>query len=106
MLVDHALARFSSDNLSCMVVRLDPSGKFNYSEPATPTQTESKKFEMPEERPQKQENQQPAPAAEQKDTPKQEEKVVETKKEEVAETKENKPETKPSEEKPSEENKK
>lgn len=31
MLVDHALGRFSSDNLSCMVVRLDPTGKFDYS---------------------------------------------------------------------------
>ncbi|KAG0644079.1 phosphatase 2C-like domain-containing protein [Tuber brumale] len=29
MLVDHALGRFSSDNLSCMIVRLDPTGKFN-----------------------------------------------------------------------------
>jgi len=27
ILVDHALARFSTDNLSCMVVRLDPSGQ-------------------------------------------------------------------------------
>lgn len=29
MLVDYALGRFSSDNLSCMIVRLDPTGKFN-----------------------------------------------------------------------------
>lgn len=28
MLVDYALGRFSSDNLSCMIVRLDPTGKF------------------------------------------------------------------------------
>jgi protein phosphatase PTC1 len=28
ILVDHALSRFSTDNLSCMIVRLDPSGKF------------------------------------------------------------------------------
>jgi len=28
MLVDHALSRMSSDNLSCMIVRLDPTGKF------------------------------------------------------------------------------
>lgn len=27
-LVDHALSQFSSDNLSCMIVRLDPTGKF------------------------------------------------------------------------------
>ncbi|KAA8893956.1 phosphatase 2C-like domain-containing protein [Sphaerosporella brunnea] len=27
-LVDHALGAFSSDNLSCMIVRLDPTGKF------------------------------------------------------------------------------
>ncbi|KAH0602827.1 uncharacterized protein H6S33_008477 [Morchella sextelata] len=29
MLVDYALGRFSSDNLSCMIVRLDPTGKFH-----------------------------------------------------------------------------
>ncbi|KAB8664829.1 hypothetical protein FH972_026253 [Carpinus fangiana] len=29
MLVDHALSRFSTDNLSCMVVRLDKSGLFD-----------------------------------------------------------------------------
>ncbi|KAI5845562.1 phosphatase 2C-like domain-containing protein [Tricharina praecox] len=28
ILVNHALSRMSSDNLSCMIVRLDPSGKF------------------------------------------------------------------------------
>jgi protein phosphatase PTC1 len=28
MLVDYALSRFSSDNLSCMIVRFDPTGKF------------------------------------------------------------------------------
>lgn len=38
-LVDHALSQFSSDNLSCMIVRLDPTGKFEgikaqQSEPA------------------------------------------------------------------------
>jgi serine/threonine protein phosphatase PrpC len=27
-LVEHALSAFSSDNLSCMIVRLDPTGKF------------------------------------------------------------------------------
>jgi len=27
-LVDHALSQFSSDNLSCMIVRLDPTAKF------------------------------------------------------------------------------
>lgn len=27
-LVEHALSQFSSDNLSCMIVRLDPTGKF------------------------------------------------------------------------------
>ena len=26
--MDHALSQFSSDNLSCMIVRLDPTGKF------------------------------------------------------------------------------
>jgi len=28
MLVDYALSRFSSDNLSCMIVRFDPTGRF------------------------------------------------------------------------------
>ena len=42
-LVDHALKAFSSDNLSCMIVRLDPTGKFEDLNPGQPKETEDKK---------------------------------------------------------------
>lgn len=53
MLVDHALRRFSSDNLSCMIVRLDPTGKFpgiKRQEGATPDTAEVKEGAPPPEK--------------------------------------------------------
>ncbi len=35
MLVDHALNRFSSDNLSCMIVRMDAKGNFGQKAPSS-----------------------------------------------------------------------
>jgi protein phosphatase PTC1 len=93
MLVDHALARFSSDNLSCMVVRLDASGKFDYSEAVTPIQEEPKKPEQTEKKSEQPDNQQSAQTTEQKEAPKQQEAAAE-KQEKQEEKKE---ETKPSE---------
>ncbi|KAI5807102.1 putative phosphoprotein phosphatase 2C [Geopyxis carbonaria] len=43
MLVDYALSRFSSDNLSCMIVRLDPTAKFEALQAEKEAEKESEK---------------------------------------------------------------